>query len=35
MEMSASVPDEFTISREFDSSRETLWSCLTDPQRMR
>jgi len=33
--MAANSPDDFTLSREFDASRETLWACLTDPQRMR
>jgi uncharacterized protein YndB with AHSA1/START domain len=27
--------NDFTISREFDASRETLWACLTEPERMR
>ncbi len=27
--------NDFTISREFDASRETLWACLTEPARMR
>lgn len=27
--------DDFVVSREFDASRETLWACLTEPERMR
>jgi uncharacterized protein YndB with AHSA1/START domain len=26
---------DFVISREFDASRETLWACVTEPERMR
>jgi uncharacterized protein YndB with AHSA1/START domain len=26
---------DFTIAREFDASRETLWACITEPERMR
>jgi len=32
--MSAQGKD-FIISREFDASRETLWACVTEPERMR
>ena len=32
------MPDQtndFVVSRDFDASRETLWACLTEPERMR
>jgi uncharacterized protein YndB with AHSA1/START domain len=27
--------EDFVVSRAFDASRETLWACLTEPDRMR
>ena len=27
--------EDFVVSREFDASRETLWACVTEPERMR